>query len=184
MYPEVHHKSGYNHSQSKPPVGRPVAYLLAQLNGTTSLHANAHSTLLLRSKALICLALGVCMIHECLQRATADHPKLAELERMNSSFFRHAPQVLVVVARESDSLPQRHVVFDGVFGTSFVVMRVSHEHSQTPFRSTCGWGNQIKAGHKRAKRLRWACSELSDLREIEGAAIVMRECAVMSAPPG
>src|SRR5688572_15618435 len=60
----------------------------------------------LRTETLIRLTHGIGVSHEGFQRATADHPELAELERVNAPLLRHAPQILVVVARESNRLSQ------------------------------------------------------------------------------
>jgi hypothetical protein len=44
----------------------------------------------------------------------------------------HTSQVLIVVAGESDGLPQRHVIFDGVFWLAFIALPIGHEHFDLP----------------------------------------------------
>ncbi len=65
MYPEGTSISGYNHPQSKPPVGRPVAYLFARLNGTTPfLVYMGPSARFFRTVAVVLFALRAGMVHE------------------------------------------------------------------------------------------------------------------------
>jgi hypothetical protein len=128
MYPEGNSIQGYKHSQSKPPVCRPVAYLFCWLNGITPFIQTSASARLLWTKALVGLAFRMGIVHEGFQRATADHPDHPELERVNTPFLRHAPQVLVVVGRKADSLSECHVVFYGVFGFALIGSLIGHEH--------------------------------------------------------